>query len=267
MTAPLLSARGLSRDYRLPRHRLGGRTPVKHALVDVDVDVASGGTLAVIGESGSGKSTLARLLLALDQPTRGEVTFEGRPIHAGHGRRLRWLRARTGIVLQDPYASLDPRFTIYQSIAEPLRALGVKGDHRRLVAEVLERVGLEPSHAEQFPHELSGGQRQRVALARAIVHRPALLIGDEPLSALDVTVRADIIALLRDLNASLGLAIVLVSHDIGLVQHFAERVVVMKDGYVVEAGPTAAVLADPQHDYTRALVAAVPRLPERSSDG
>lgn len=267
MTAPLLSARGLARDYRLPRQRLGGPPPVKPALVDVDLDVGAGEIVAVIGESGSGKSTLARLLLALDRPTRGQVTFDGRPVAAGPARGLRWFRAATGIVLQDPYASLNPRFSVRQTISEPLRALKVPGDHRELVAGVLARVGLPADRAGWFPHELSGGQRQRVALARAIVHRPRLLVGDEPLSALDVTVRAEIIALLRDLNASLGLAVVLVSHDIGLVQHVAGRVVVMHDGRVVESGPTAAVLGDPQHSYTRRLVAAVPRLPIRSTNG
>ncbi|MEV6923667.1 ATP-binding cassette domain-containing protein [Dactylosporangium sp. NPDC051485] len=262
MTAPLLRARGLARDYRLPRQRLRGPAPVQHALIDVDLDVAEGEILAVIGESGSGKSTLARLLLALDRPTRGGVEFEGRPIEADRRR----LRAGTGIVLQDPYASLDPRFTIHDTVAEPLRALRIPGDHRRLVADVLARVGLEPDRAAQYPHELSGGQRQRVALARAIVHGPRLLIGDEPLSALDVTVRAAIVALLRELNASLGLAVVLVSHDLGLVQHLAARVVVMHGGRIVESGPTGAVLGDPQHAYTRRLVAAVPRLPVRSID-
>lgn len=239
----ILTARGLSRDY----HSHG---TVKHALIDVDLDVAAGETLAVIGESGSGKSTLARLLLDLDRPTRGTVTFDGD------------LRRGTGIVLQDPYASLDPRFTVEKTVAEPLRALKIQGD----VGEVLERVGLSKTFAKKFPHELSGGQRQRVALARAIVHRPKLLIGDEPLSALDVTVRAAIVKLLRELNTTLGLAVVLVSHDIGLVQHFAERVVVMHDGRIVESGPTASVLGDPQHPYTRGLVAAVPRLPVRSRD-
>ncbi|MET7400185.1 ATP-binding cassette domain-containing protein [Dactylosporangium sp. NPDC005572] len=266
MSAPLLSARGLARDYRLPRQRLGGPHPVHHALVDVDLDVDAGEIVAVIGESGSGKSTLARLLLALDRPTRGQVTFDGRPVVAGPARNLRWLRAGTGIVLQDPYASLDPRFRVHDVIAEPLRALKVPGDHRRLVADVLTRVGLGPDRAASYPHELSGGQRQRVALARAIVHRPRLLVGDEPTSALDVTVRAEIIALLRDLNATLGLAVVLVSHDLGLVQRFAERVVVMHAGRVVESGPTGAVLDDPRHAYTRGLVAAVPRLPVRSTD-
>ncbi|GAB3834195.1 ABC transporter ATP-binding protein [Dactylosporangium cerinum] len=266
MSGPLLSVRGLSRVYRLPRQRLGGPAPVHPALLDVDLDVAEGEILAVIGESGSGKSTLARLLLALDRPTSGTVTFDGRPVTAGPARELRWLRAATGIVLQDPYASLNPRFSVHDIVAEPLRALRVPGDHRRLVTDVLARVGLAADRAAYYPHELSGGQRQRVALARAVVHRPRLLVGDEPTSALDVTVRAEIIALLRDLNATLGLAIVLVSHDLGLVQRFAGRVVVMHEGRVVESGPTDAVLGDPRHAYTRRLVAAVPRLPARSTD-
>lgn len=257
----LIAARRLVRDYRLPRRTLFAPGDVRHALRDVSLDIEAGETVAIIGESGSGKSTLARLLLGLDTPTAGTVSFDGRPVVAGSAAATRWLRRDTGIVFQDPYSSLDPRMSVARTIAEPLRALGIAGDRRAAVTAALTEVGLDPALAERYPHELSGGQRQRVALARAIIHRPRLLVGDEPLSALDVTVRAQVLDLLRRLHGELGLTLVLVSHDIGLVQHFAERVVVMREGSIVEAGATAAVLADPQHPYTRELLAAVPRLP------
>ncbi|MFC4245306.1 ABC transporter ATP-binding protein [Gryllotalpicola reticulitermitis] len=252
----LLEVDGLSRDYR----GRGPGSPVTHALRGVSFELGAGETLAVIGESGSGKTTLMRLLLALDGATAGTVRFAGREVVPGPARTLGWLRRETGIVLQDPYSSLDPRMSVGASVSEPLRALGVSVDHRARVRDVLARVGLDAELAGRYPHELSGGQRQRVALSRAIVHGPKLLIGDEPLSALDVTVRAQVLELLRELHRDLGLAVVLVSHDIGLVQHFAERVLVMHDGEVVEAGASAQVLAAPQHPYTRRLLAAVPRL-------
>jgi len=261
----LLRATGLGRDHRLPKRTLLGPREVRHALRAVDLEVVDGETLAIIGESGSGKTTLVRLLLALDVPTTGTVEFDGRAVRPGSAASLRWLRRETGIVLQDPYASLDPRFTVRRIVAEPLQALGIEGDHAARVNEVLAQVGLDASYAGRFPHELSGGQRQRVALARAIAHRPRLLVGDEPLSALDVTVRAQILELLVELRRTLGLTIVIVSHDLGLVQHIADRIVVMHEGEIVEQGPTAELLAHPAHSYTRQLLAAVPRLPEGAS--
>jgi len=257
---PLLVARGLTRTFTLPRRSPFQPGPVRHALVDADLEVAAGESVALIGESGSGKSTLVRLLLALDRATSGTVMFDGRAVAPDRASRLRWLRRQTGIVLQDPYSSLDPRMRVGDTVAEPLRALGVEGDHDRLVSEMLERVGLSSSDAEAWPHEFSGGQRQRIALARALVHRPRLLIGDEPMSALDVTVRAQILELLRELRDERGLALLLVSHDIGLVQHLADRVAVLRDGRVVEQGVTDDVLRRPQHDYTRTLVDSVPTL-------
>jgi len=256
----LLTATGLSRDYHQPREGLFARPLVRPALRDVDLRVDHGEALAIIGESGSGKSTLVRLLLALDRPTSGTVEFEGRAVLPGSARSLRWLRRETGIVLQDPYASLDPRMSVGAIVAEPLEALGIAGDHRAMVAAILARVGLDPDSVDRYPHEFSGGQRQRIALSRALVHGPRLLVGDEPLSALDVTVRAQILELLRDLRRDLGLSMILVSHDIGLVYHLCERVMVMKDGVVVESGPTLEVLQNPQHPYTRQLIAAVPSL-------
>ena len=261
MSEFLVRARGLTRRYPTPKARLFGPRAFTTGLEDADLDVRAGSAVGIIGESGSGKSTLVRLLLALDTPTEGTVEFDGRPVDASApARSLHWLRRRTGIVFQDPYASLDPRMSVGRIVGEPLWALGVEGDRRARVREVLEDVGLEPAMANRFPHEFSGGQRQRIALARAIVHRPELLVGDEPLSALDVTVRAQILELLRELRAREGLTMLLVSHDIGVVQSLCDEVVVMKDGRIVEEGPTEKVLLQPQVSYTRRLLASWPRL-------
>lgn len=262
MSQTLMSARGLTRRYAAPRRTLFGPRSSTTALDGVDLDVTAGSALGVIGESGSGKSTLVRLLLALDVPTAGTVEFAGRSVDARRRTRsLHWLRRETGIVFQDPYASLDPRMSVGRTVGEPLWALDVPGDRRARVREVLEQVGLEASMADRFPHEFSGGQRQRIALARAIVHRPRLLVGDEPLSALDVTVRAQILGLLGELRESTGMTLLLVSHDLGVVQYLCDEVVVMKDARVVERGATTAVLQHPRSSYTRQLLAAVPTLP------
>lgn len=257
---PLLRARGVSREYRLPREHLFAPAERRQAVIDADLDVDAGDAFAIIGESGSGKSTLIRTLLALDERSSGEIEFDGRAVVPGSAKSLLWLRRATGVVLQDPYSSLDPRQSVGRIISAPLRALGETGDHRRLVREALAHVGLHDWRAGQFPHELSGGQRQRVAIARAIVHRPRLLVGDEPLSALDVTIRAQILALLQRLGRELGLTILFVSHDLGLVQHLCNRVAVMKDGRIVETGSTAEVLERPAHPYTAELLGAVPTL-------
>ncbi|GAA3898604.1 ABC transporter ATP-binding protein [Microbacterium invictum] len=264
---PLIRGRGLTRRFRAPSTRLA--EPRRHtvALDDADIDVREGSSVGIIGESGSGKSTLIRLLLGLDTPSAGTVEVEGRPVDATAGARsLHWLRGATGIVFQDPYASLDPRMSIGRIIAEPLWALGIEGDRRARVREVLTSVGLEPEMAGRFPHEFSGGQRQRIALARAIVHRPRVLVGDEPLSALDVTVRAQILQLLRELRETERMTLVLVSHDIGIVQNLCDEVIVMKDGRIVEEGPTEKVLLEPQVAYTRRLLASIPVIDPRGHD-
>jgi peptide/nickel transport system ATP-binding protein len=259
----LIEARALQRDFALPRHRAFERTRTQTALHPTDLDVLEGTSLGIIGESGSGKSTLIRLLLGLDRPTGGTVSVDGRRVDAAaSARSLHWLRRQTGLVFQDPYASLDPRMTAGQIIREPLWALDVPGDHRARVREVLTHVGLSPDAGDRYPHEFSGGQRQRIALARAIVHRPRILVGDEPLSALDVTVRAQILELLVDLRRTTEMTLILVSHDIGVVQNLSDAVAVMKDGRIVEQGPTERVLLHPQEDYTRALLAAIPVIPK-----
>lgn len=258
----LIEARALRRDFLVPKRRAFERTRRQTALHPTDLDVAEGSAIGIIGESGSGKSTLIRLLLGLDRPTSGTVTVDGRQVDAtAPARSLHWLRRQTGLVFQDPYASLDPRMTAGQIVREPLWALGIGGDHRARVDEVLAQVGLEPGMAQRYPHELSGGQRQRVALARALAHRPRILVGDEPLSALDVTVRAQILALLAELRRTEGLTMLLVSHDIGVVQNVCDTVVVMKDGAIVERGPTDDVLRRPREEYTKRLLAAIPVIP------
>lgn len=262
MTEALIRARGLSRDYLAPRTRGFGRAERTPGLVDVDLTVTAGSAVGIIGESGSGKSTLVRLLLGLDVPSTGTVEVDGRTVDGrGSARSLHWLRRATGIVFQDPYASLDPRMNVERIVGEPLWALGIEGDRRARVREVLEQVGLDADAGARFPHEFSGGQRQRIALARAIVHRPRILVGDEPLSALDVTVRAQILRLIARLRAEQQLTLVLVSHDIGVVQNVCDQVVVMKDGRIVEQGPTEKVLLQPQAAYTRQLLASIPTLP------
>jgi len=262
VTETLLRARGLSRTYPTPRTRGVGRAEQTVGLADVDLSVLAGSAVGIIGESGSGKSTLVRLLLGLDVPSAGTIEVVGRPVDArGSARSLHWLRRATGIVFQDPYASLDPRMNVERIVGEPLWALGIEGDRRARVRDVLEQVGLDADMATRFPHEFSGGQRQRIALARAIVHRPRILVGDEPLSALDVTVRAQILRLLARLRVEEDLTLVLVSHDIGVVQNVCDQVVVMKDGRIVEQGPTEKVLLQPQAAYTRQLLASIPTLP------
>ncbi|BDZ38697.1 ABC transporter ATP-binding protein [Microbacterium suwonense] len=258
----LIEASNLSRTFPIPRRTLFERRRTSTALQPTDLTVEEGSSLGIIGESGSGKSTLVRLLLGLDRPTTGEVLVDGRTVDAtASARSLHWLRRQTGLVFQDPYASLDPRMSVGQIVAEPLWALDVPGDRRARVREVLAQVGLEADMADRHPHEFSGGQRQRVALARAIAHRPRILVGDEPLSALDVTVRAQILELLERLRREEGLTLIMVSHDIGVVQNLSDAVAVMKDGRIVERGPTDAVLQRPSEEYTKHLLAAIPVIP------
>ncbi len=257
----LLRARGVVRDFPLPRRSLFGARPVRHALRGVDLDLAPGGSLGIVGESGSGKTTLVRILLGLDRATAGEVTFQGRRVEPGPPRSLRWLRREMQIVLQDPASSLDPRMRVASIVAEPLVCLDIEEDHDARIDEVLLEVGLDPDMRDRYPHAFSGGQQQRIALARAIAPRPSVLVGDEPVSALDVSVRAQILDLLARLAHQQELALILVSHDLGVVRYLCDDVMVLHAGAVAEAGPSERVLLDPQDDYTRELVGAVPRLP------
>jgi peptide/nickel transport system ATP-binding protein len=256
----IVEARGLVREYAMPRTSLRHTPATVHALRGVDLEVVRGDRVGVVGESGAGKSTLARLLLALDQPQGGEVRFEGQQVNGRKERDLRFLRRQAQIVFQDPRSSLDPRMRVREILLEPLRALDVPGDHRVRVRELLDAVGLPADAATRYPHQFSGGQRQRIAIGRAIAPQPALLIADEPVSALDVSVRAQILDLLRELADGLGLTLIFISHDLSVVRYLCDRVAVMRDGRVVETGPVDQVYDTPQHAYTRALLAAVPML-------
>jgi len=258
----LLEARGLRRHYPIGRGLwLGRRGRLLRAVDGVDLEVRRGETLAVVGESGCGKSTLARLLLRLERPDAGTLRLDGIDLASLPERRLRPLRRRLQIVFQDPYASLNPRLSVAALVAEPLLVHGQGGaaERRARVGELLALVGLRPALADRFPHELSGGQRQRVAIARALATGPELLVADEPISALDVSVQAQVLNLLADLRARLGLALVLVTHDLAVVRHMADRVAVMYLGKIVERAPAEALLSAPRHPYSRALLAAVPR--------
>lgn len=261
--APLIDISTLDKHYRLPGTGLFERASVTRALDGVDLTVQRGESVAIVGESGSGKSTLLRLMLGLSRPTAGTVTIDGRTVSDATAirRDLLWLRRRTGLVFQDPYSSFNPRRTVGQTVAEPLVATSAPGDHRAQVRAMLERLELPADAADRYPHEFSGGQRQRIAVARALVHGPELLLADEPVSALDVLVRGRLLDLLAGLRDELGLTLITVTHDLGIVPRLAERVVVMRAGRIVEQGPTAEIMSRPHDDYTRRLIAAMPRLP------
>jgi len=243
------------RDVAVRYSRRGGPT-----VSGIDLDLHAGETVGLVGESGSGKSTIGRALAGLVPVVAGSVEVDGSDLRTARGRRLRELRSRVGIVFQDPASSLNPRQTIGWSIAEPLLVHGTDSaaDRAERVRELLTAVQLDPTWAERFPHQLSGGQRQRVAVARALALRPALVIADEPTSALDVTVQAAVLDLLAGLQREFGFGMLLISHDLAVVRQLADRVIVLRDGRIVERGSTDAVLDDPQQDYTRMLLAAAP---------
>jgi len=240
------------------------------AVDGLSMKLRAGETLGVVGESGSGKTTLGLAILRL-LSSEGRIAYVGKRIDSLTNKQMRPLRREMQVVFQDPYGSLDPRLRVAKAVGEPLRALRVPGDHRTRVAELLAAVGLSSDVADRYPHELSGGQRQRVAIARALAPRPRVLIADEAVSALDVSVRAQVLNLLAGLTAELGLTLVLISHDMAVIHHLCRRVAVLYRGRLVECGPAELVLREPRHPYTRALLEAVPRvgrpLPEVAAGG
>ena len=230
-----------------------------HALKSVSFQIQRGEKFGIVGESGSGKSTLIRILAALDRPTSGRVLFEGVEISSQSERRLRTLRRQLQFVFQDPMSSLDPRMTVRSIIKEALVGID-KAEADRRVAEMLEAVGLPAEAVERYPHQFSGGERQRVSIARALAPRPSMLIADEPVSALDVSVRAQILNLLNDLTRESGVTMVFVSHDLGVIRRVCDTVAVLSKGELVEIGPTEQVYSNPQHEYTKSLLSAAPVL-------
>ncbi|MFI9582667.1 ABC transporter ATP-binding protein [Streptomyces sp. NPDC052236] len=266
---PLLEARGLTKSFRVPRSASGSNR--LHALDKVDISVRRGETLGLVGESGCGKSTLARVLLMLERPDGGTVRFDGVDPFGLRGKELLAWRRRVQMVFQDPFASLNPRLSAADLISEPWRShsdvVPVRERARR-VRELLEMVGLRATDADRYPQEFSGGQRQRIGIARALALNPDVIVCDEPVSALDLSVQAQVLNLLTDLQAELGVAYVFISHDLSVVRHVADRVAVMYLGRVVESGPTEQVYSSPRHPYTAALLSAVPRLvPDGSGSG
>jgi len=267
--APLLEVRNLVKHFHVGGGLFGGRAGVVRAVDGVSFAIRRGETLGLVGESGCGKTTVGRCLLQLERPTSGQVLFEGRDLTTLDEDELRPIRRRVQVIFQDPYSSLNPRMTVGQILAEPLMVHDIVTDRERRgqrVRELLSHVGLLAQHAHRYPHQLSGGQRQRVGIARALAVEPALIICDEPVSALDVSIQAQIINLLEDLQAGFGLTYLFVAHDLSVVRHISDRVAVMYLGKIVEITDRKSLYDVPRHPYTKALLSAVP-IPDPALEG
>jgi oligopeptide transport system ATP-binding protein len=265
---PLVEVRNLAKVFDLSGSAFGGRrTGEVRAVDDVSLDIHPGETLGLVGESGSGKSTLGRLILRLIEPTSGAISFDGNDLLQAHGSNLRRLRREMQIIFQDPFGSLDPRYRVEDVIAEPLIVHGIvdagspkKDARRQRVRELLRAVGMDESAMSRYPHEFSGGQRQRIGIARALALRPKFIVADEPVSALDVSVGAQIVNLLQQLQRDFGLTYLFISHSMPVVRYLSTRIAVMYRGKIVEIGDTEQITANPQHEYTRKLLAATPEM-------
>ncbi|CAN5737429.1 dipeptide ABC transporter ATP-binding protein [soil metagenome] len=259
MSAPLLQVRHLIKEFTRKKGWFGTASPLR-AVDDVTFDIAEGETFGLVGESGSGKTTTGRCILRLIEPTSGAVQFRGEDVLAFSRRRLREARRDMQIVFQDPFSSLNPRMRVQSIVEEPLiiHRMGSRTERAARVQELFELVGLDPSQLSRYPHQFSGGQRQRIGLARALALNPSLVIADEPVSALDVSVQAQVVNLLMDLQQRLKLTYLFIAHDLRLVRHICSRSAVMYLGKIVEMGDTEAIFASPAHPYTRALLSAIP---------
>ena len=262
--APLLRVQHLVREYTLPRESLWRPPASVKALQGVSFEIQAGRSLGIVGESGSGKSTLARLVMALDQPTAGTVELEGQNLHTLTPAALRQARQHFQMVFQDPYGSLDPRQTVERIVTEPLYGLGVangvsREQARQQAGEVLREVGLRPTDLDKYPHEFSGGQRQRIAIAWALITRPRLIVADEPVSALDVSVQAQVLNLMQELQTHHGITYMLISHDLAVVNHLCDDVAVLFKGQIVEQGTPDVLFSAATHPYTQTLLQAVPQ--------
>ncbi|MFG5380239.1 ABC transporter ATP-binding protein [Yoonia sp. R2-816] len=263
---PILEAQGLKKHFQTGGGLFAKKGSVR-AVDGVSLSITSGETFAIVGESGCGKSTLARLLARLLDPTAGDVIFDGKAVTQARGHALSDLRRDVQFIFQDPFSSLNPRMSVGRLVAEPLEVHAPdlsKQDRRAKVSELLKQVGLQPEHADRYPHEFSGGQRQRIGIARALASGPRLIIGDEPVSALDVSVQAQVVNLLSDLGRDLGLTLILIAHDLAVIRHMSDRVAVMYLGKIVEQGTTDALFDTPRHPYTRALLDAIPDPDDRN---
>ena len=266
MNTVLLQVDNLTRNYAMPREHLWVKAPVVKALQGVSFNIETGRSLGVVGESGSGKSTLARLVMALEAPSSGTVRMLGQDLSLLDAVALRDARRDFQMVFQDPYGSLDPRKTVACIVCEPLSVQGKTSaaDMRRYAQDVLKSVGLRDSDLDKYPHEFSGGQRQRIAIARALVTRPKLIVADEPVSALDVSVQAQVLNLMQDLQKQFGVTYLLISHDLAVVNHLCDEVAVIFQGRIVEQGTPQMLFNHAAHPYTRALLDAVPQLEPRA---
>ncbi|HEY4250889.1 MAG TPA: ATP-binding cassette domain-containing protein [Roseomonas sp.] len=257
---PILEVDNLSRHF-ISKGFFGREEHRVRAVDNVSFTVGAGETLGLVGESGSGKSTTGRLVLRLDDPTAGQIRFEGQEITALRKGQLRGMRTRMQVVFQDPFSSLNPRMRVGDAVGEPLRAHRMtksRAEERDRVAELFRRVGLDPRFAERFPHQFSGGQRQRIGIARAIAVQPKLIVADEPITALDVSIQAQIVNLFMDLQEEMGVAYLFIAHDLAMVRHLCHRVAVMLRGRIVEMAATEQLFADARHPYTQALISAMP---------